>query len=654
MTTPLVRNSINLASFPLISVRLSLKLLAALVSASFCLQASAATFTIADGDVAALKAAIATANSNGEDDTIELAANGSYSLTAVDNTFNGDNGLPQIDSDGGKKLAIHGNGATIQRSSDGGTPAFRIFYINSDADLTISQLTIANGKASASYPGSTGGGIYNDHGTVAAENSTFNQNSATDLGGGIFNDGHASGSATLTISNSTFSQNSATNGGASAGAIFNDGVHGNATLTISNSTFTENYATDGAGGIYNLSYSGSATLTISNSTFSHNSTNSGGGGGIINAGSQGGGSATVSITNSTFSQNSVTFGSAGAIYNSGQAASATLTISNSTFSQNAATNGSAGAIFNRGYDGSGTLSITNSTFSQNSAYDGGVIYNQGVLSGSATVSITNSTFNENSAQNGGGAVNYSAASGSATLQIGNTILKTGASGENISNNAGTVTSLGYNLSNDAAGGFLNQPTDQVNTDPILDPAGLQNNGGPTQTITLQPGSPAIDKGKDLSGAGVDQRGFVRPFDDPNNPNANGGDGSDIGAVELQFVTIPGPTYSAQIQPPINADGTSVFNVRRGVVPVKFTLRQDGTPTCTLPPATIAVTRTAGGTTGAVNESVYTMSADSGSNFRIDGCQYIYNLNSGALGVGTYRVDIKINGNVVGSGIFQLK
>ena len=59
-------------------------------------------------------------------------------------------------------------------------------------------------------------------------------------------------------------------------------------------------------------------------------------------------------------------------------------------------------------------------------------------------------------------------------------------------------------------------------------------------------------------------------------------------------------------------------------------------------------------TGDVNEGVYSMSADSGSNFRIDGCQYVYNLNSGALGVGTYRVDIKINGNVVGSAIFQLK
>src|SRR5262249_16383174 len=65
-------------------------------------------------------------------------------------------------------------------------------------------------------------------------------------------------------------------------------------------------------------------------------------------------------------------------------------------------------------------------------------------------------------------------------------------------------------------------------------------------------------------------------------------------------------YSAHVQSPINAEGWSVFTVNRGVVPVKFTLTDNGSATCDLPPATIAVTRTAGGTTGTVNESVYSM------------------------------------------------
>ena len=88
--------------------------------------------------------------------------------------------------------------------------------------------------------------------------------------------------------------------------------------------------------------------------------------------------------------------------------------------------------------------------------------------------------------------------------------------------------------------------------------------------------------------------------------------------------------------------------------MKFRLTCGGNSTCDLPPATIAVTRTAGGTIGAINESVYSSPADTGSNFRVDGCQYIYNLESSALGAGTYRVDILIDSQVVGSAAFKLK
>ena len=93
-----------------------------------------------------------------------------------------------------------------------------------------------------------------------------------------------------------------------------------------------------------------------------------------------------------------------------------------------------------------------------------------------------------------------------------------------------------------------------------------------------------------------------------------------------------------------------------MVPVKFTLTQNGVPTCTLPPATISVTRTAGGTLASVDESTYLTAAHNGSNFRIDSaaCQYVYNLAASLLGAGTYRVDISINGNVVGHAVFALQ
>ncbi len=110
-----------------------------------------------------------------------------------------------------------------------------------------------------------------------------------------------------------------------------------------------------------------------------------------------------------------------------------------------------------------------------------------------------------------------------------TILNANASSENIFNDSGAVTSLGSNLSSDGAGGVLTNATDQTNTDPKLGP--LQDNGGPTFTHAPLPGSPAIDKGTNFSVSTVDQRGFVRTIDNVLT-NPSGGDGTDIGAVEI--------------------------------------------------------------------------------------------------------------------------
>src|SRR5207244_9812992 len=106
----------------------------------------------------------------------------------------------------------------------------------------------------------------------------------------------------------------------------------------------------------------------------------------------------------------------------------------------------------------------------------------------ARLTITNSTISDNSATaNGGGIYNQ----GNAQFQIGSTVLNAGSSGENIFN-GGQATSLGYNLSSDDGAGILTGTGDQINTDPMLGP--LQDNGGPTFTHALLPGSPAIDAG----------------------------------------------------------------------------------------------------------------------------------------------------------------
>jgi len=227
------------------------------------------------------------------------------------------------------------------------------------------------------------------------------------------------------------------------------------------------------------------------------------GGGVLN-----GAAATLTITNSTLSGNTRAFG--GATYNQG-----TLTIVSSTIGGNMANEG--GGIYN-----AATLTITNSTFSGNAAGSGGAIITLG------TMQVANSTLSGNSASFAGGIFNLG------TLQIGNTILNAGASGVNIYSNSGTVTSLGYNLSSDNGNGFLTGPGDQVNTDPVLGP--LQDNGGPTFTHALLPGSPAINAG--------DPNFTPPPFFDQRGPGFDRvvNNRIDIGPFEVQGpATTPTPS-----------------------------------------------------------------------------------------------------------------
>ncbi len=134
----------------------------------------------------------------------------------------------------------------------------------------------------------------------------------------------------------------------------------------------------------------------------------------------------------------------------------------------------------------------------------------------------------------------------------------------------------------------------------------------------------------------------------------GGNNSAILGTNEAFA--PASPYAAQIQQPIDPNGSGVFTAKRGVVPVKFTLTNIGVPTCDLPPATISLTRTTGTVLGSIDQSQYLLASDSGSSFRIDpsSCQYVYNLGTGSLGTGTYTVNISIGGNVVGSGTFGLQ
>ena len=248
-----------------------------------------------------------------------------------------------------------------------------------------------------------------------------------------------SGPFTVAISGVTIKNaHSASDGG---------GINNSGTLTVTDSTFSGNSAADG-GGITNF-----GTLTVTNSTFSDNSATTFSGGGIVHSGS-----GTVTVTNSTFSRNSAANG--GGITNFG-----TLTVTNSTFSDNSATTFSGGGIATAG---SGTVTVTNSTFSRNSAANGG----GGIVNGGTLMTVTNSTFSGNSAIGGGGIAN------AGTLTVKNTLLANSRAGGNCS---GSIISLGHNLSDDDKCAFI-QTGDMNNTPAGLDPGGLKNNGGPTQTM----------------------------------------------------------------------------------------------------------------------------------------------------------------------------
>lgn len=351
-------------------------------------------------------------------------------------------------------LTVQGPGATdLVVSGGGATPVLVVDYAERPV-VMLSGITVADGVASG-----TGGGISNG-GTLTVENSVVSGNIAF-RGGGIVN---GSGRL-LTVKDSIVNGNSASEFG---GGIHNDGI-----LSVIDSTFTGNSAQAG-GGIQSFPN----TTTVTGSTFTGNSATSGGGG-LLSYGP-------LTVTDSTFAGNDAPDG-AGLF-----ASSSTTTVTGSTFAMNEATGG-GGGIFNNG-----TMQLTNSTLWRNSAEEGG----GGIRNYFGSLTATNVTLAENSAGfDGGGVLNYFGG----TLTLENTIVADSPTGGNC---------VAYVPITDGGGNLQHPGVDCGGTipsaDPLLDPAGLQANGGPTETIALQVGSPAVDAA--LAGAcpTTDQRGFARP------------------------------------------------------------------------------------------------------------------------------------------------
>ncbi len=279
------------------------------------------------------------------------------------------------------------------------------------------------------------------------------------------------------------------------------------------------------------------------------------GGGIHNAG-------TLVLTGCTVSGNSATggmggengetagggpggAGSGGGVYNQG-----TLTLVACTLSGNSARGGTGGladdlnSIGGAGGSGSGggvynagTLALTACTLSSNTVTgglggdsgfgtggNGGNGRGGGLAQTAGSVTVGNTIIAGNSANGGGGGSGGNA--GNSGTGIGPDVF-------------GTVTSSGYNLvgrTDGSSGWVASDLTGTIATplNPLLGP--LADNGGPTRTIAPLAGSAAIDAGNSF-GLTSDQRGRLRPFDNPNVANAAGGDGSDIGAYEISPVVV---------------------------------------------------------------------------------------------------------------------
>jgi hypothetical protein len=430
------------------------------------------------------------------------------------------------------------------------------------SNFSTGTISLSGITCTANFAGN-GGGCISSSGVLTVTDSNLTANRAVGRGGALDSSGDA------TIIGSTFAGNSLLHVGFFSPPLFGGAIsHRGGRMTVSKSAVVDNSCVRApqnvparGGGIWSA-----ADLTISDSIIEGNGVFGGSSGTDVPAPGDGGG-----------------------IYSTGP-----LTLSSCTVAGNFV-NGidgnanhppaptSGGGIYS-----SGGLAVTNSSIFGNSARGGANASSApppptrgGGIYSAAAAKVTNSTVANNAAIGGAAFQSPGARPGEGSaggiyraggnFEVKSTLVANNSASTTSPDAAGQFISFGYNLIGkvDVSGGFI-ATTDRAGTmssplDAKLDPDGLKNNGGLTRTVALLLGSPAIDGGTSAGLTGsltVDQRGsgFARVVDYPNVPNAAGGDGTDIGAFELQPMATPTPSPTATPAPTATPTPTRLANI----------------------------------------------------------------------------------------------
>ena len=441
----------------------------------------------------------------GTDETVTGDATTGFTITSAHDAATGDLNITSsmsIVGAGPDKTIIEWD-PSVKQDPAKGDRVFHIEAVSSNIDVSISGVTIQNGVTSPPQVIATnsdgtyyqferwGGGIaigpaaavtLIDPSVSGSESGSGGEDGGAGTGGSEEGEGAAViNSVTLTNVRIVDNQSGTAGGGISSAAP----------LTLDNDLVSGNVATTNGGGIYN-----DAQLTIRNSTIGtmtgfSNANSAEGGGGIFDTG----------MHNTLIEQSAIAGNKAVGGGGISSRSLVTMNIVNTTIGGNQATDVGAGITAD------GKVNLQNDTIAGNQAANDSTSGGAGVNAfGSGVYSFVNTLF-QNNLVTGTGAPASCGCSGSSCK-------------------TGVMVSGGHNLSDDSTCFLQSAVQDQADISTQLQ--ALAANGGPTESMALLAGTPAVDAGDNANCPPTDQRGNMRPADG----NLRGSMQCDIGAFEL--------------------------------------------------------------------------------------------------------------------------